>query len=569
MNKYEELSKLRKDGQADGTIPDWYTTAGVQMMYDRYLYQSENIRAQYRRIARQAAKYTKDPKSWEERFFEVLWKGWLSPSSPVLANMGTTRGLAVSCSGQLIDDSIYGFYDSLKETALLTQEGFGTSGYLGHIRPRGTKISRGGRASGVLPVYKMFVQAMRDVAQGTARRGAWAGYIEPEHGDFYELVNFIKNNPDDANIGWNITDAFIEGLDNGDLDFLDRYQTMMAMKMIIGKGYFYFIDKVNRLRPMAYVINNLFVKASNLCSEISLFSDEDHTYTCVLSSMNISKYHEWKDTDAVYVSTVFLDCVASDFIERAKKIRGLEKAVRFTEKGRALGLGSCGFHTYLQDNMIAWGSPECFAFNDEVFGHINRESLRASQDLAKEYGEPEWCRGLGIRNTHRMTQPPTKSTAAIMGGISEGVNPDPAMVFTQLTSAGEIDRANAALLRIMKARNVYDEVHMQELRDASGSVQGVDWLDDREKYIFRTAFEINQYDIIDLASARQMHTDQGQSINLFFNHDADEGYISEVHEYAFNDPFITSLYYIYSSSGVGAASGEKKAPEPVVCEACQ
>lgn len=217
--------------------------------------------------------------------------------------------------------------------------------------------------------------------------------------------------------------------------------------------------------------------------------------------------------------------------------------------------------------MIPWGSPECFIFNDEVYGHIDRESLRASQDLAKEYGEPEWCKGLGVRNTHRMTQPPTKSTAAIMGGISEGGNPDPAMVFTQLTSAGEIDRANAALLRIMKARNVYDDEHMQELRDASGSVQGVNWLTDFEKLVFRTAFEISQYDIIDLASARQMHTDQGQSINLYFGSDANEEEISAVHEYAFNDPFITSLYYIYSNSGVGAASGEKK--EPVVCEACQ
>lgn len=560
-NMYEELSQERKQLQKDGLLPDWYTTGGWQMFKDRYMYGVDNARDQYRRIARTAAAHMPDSDVWEERFFQLLWKGWLSPSTPVLANMGTDRGMPVSCSGQFIDDSIFGFYDSLKETAILTQEGFGTSGYLGHIRQRGSKIARGGRASGVLPVYKMFVQAMRDVAQGTARRGAWAGYIEPEHGDFYELATFIKNNPDDANVGWVITDAFIEGLNNGDIDFLDRYQTMMVMKMILGKGYFFFPDKVNRLRPMAYVINKLFVTASNLCSEIALFSDADHTYTCVLSSMNAAKYNEWKDTDAVFWATVFLDCVASEFIKKAKKIRGLEKAIRFTEKGRALGLGVCGFHTHLQQNRLPFDSTEAFAFNDELFSHIREKSLAASRFLADLFGEPEWCKGLGIRNTHRIAIAPTKSTALIMGGVSEGINPDPAMTFIQPTAAGEIDRANAEILILMKARGVYDDAHMQELTDAQGSIQGVDWLTDHEKDVFKTAFEINQKAIIQMASARQMYIDQGQSVNLFFDADEDEEYISEIHEMAFNDPFITSLYYNYSKAGVQASKGE--------CEACQ
>lgn len=558
---YEELSQERKQLQKDGLLPEWYTTGGWQMFKDRYMYGVDNARDQYRRIAKTAAAHMPDSDVWEERFFQLLWKGWLSPSTPVLANMGTDRGMPVSCSGQFIDDSIFGFYDSLKETAILTQEGFGTSGYLGHIRQRGSKIARGGRASGVLPVYKMFVQAMRDVAQGTARRGAWAGYIEPEHGDFYELATFIKNNPDDANVGWVITDAFIEGLNNGDIDFLDRYQTMMVMKMILGKGYFFFPDKVNRLRPMAYVINKLFVTASNLCSEIALFSDADHTYTCVLSSMNAAKYNEWKDTDAVFWATVFLDCVASEFIMKAKKIRGLEKAVRFTEKGRALGLGVCGFHTYLQENRMPFDSTEAFAFNDQLFSQIHQQSLAASQMLADLFGEPEWCKGLGVRNTHRIAIAPTKSTALIMGGVSEGINPDPAMTFIQPTAAGEIDRANAEILVIMKARGVYDDAHMQELTDAQGSIQGVDWLTEHEKEVFKTAFEINQKAIIQMASARQMYIDQGQSVNLFFDADEDEEYISEIHEMAFNDPFITSLYYNYSKAGVQASKGE--------CEACQ
>lgn len=560
-NIYEALSSERKVLQEQGLLPDWYTTGGYQMFRDRYLYQAETPYEQYRRIARTAAKHMpEDKEMWEERFFQLLWKGWVSPSTPVLANMGTDRGMPVSCSGQVIDDSIFGFFDSLKETAVLTQEGFGTSGYLGAIRQRGSKIARGGRASGVLPVYKMFVQAMRDVAQGTARRGAWAGYIEPTHGDFYELANFIKNNPDDANIGWVIRDAFVEGLDNGDIDFLDRYQTMMVMKMILGKGYFFFPDKVNRLRPMAYVINNLFVQASNLCSEIALFSDADHTFTCVLSSMNAAKYDEWKDTEAVYWATVFLDCVAEEFLTKSRGVRGMENAVRFTEKGRALGLGVCGFHTYLQEHRFPFDSTEAFAFNDELFAKLDADSLRASQWMAKLLGEPLWCKGLGVRNTHRIAVAPTKSTALIMGGVSEGINPDPAMTFTQPTAAGEIDRANPTLLKLMKQLGVYDKKHMQELTDAQGSVQGVDWLTDHDKKVFKTAFEINQKAIIQMASARQMYIDQGQSVNLFFDADEDEEYISEIHEIAFKDPFITSLYYNYSKAGIQAAKGE--------CEAC-
>lgn len=555
-NLYEELSKERKQLQEEGKLPEWYTTGGWQMFKDRYMYGVDNAYDQYRRIARTAAAHTQSPDSWEERFFELFWKGWLSPSTPVLANMGTNRGMPVSCSGQYIHDSIYGFKDAELETCVLTQEGFGTSGYLGDIRPRGAKISRGGKASGVLPVYKDFVQAMRDVAQGTARRGAWAGYIEPEHGDFYELLNFIKNNPDDANIGWVITDKFINALEAGDPDMIDRYQEILQMKMITGKGYFFFSDKVNRLRPTAYVANDLFVKASNLCSEIALFSDAEHTFTCVLSSMNAAKYDEWKNTDAAYVATVFLDCVASEFIQKADNVLGLDKAVRFTKKGRALGLGVCGFHTYLQSHSMPFDSVEAFAFNDELFSHIRSQAELATKDMAVWWGEPEWCKGLGRRNTHLMAIAPTKSTALIMGGISEGINPDPAMTFTQMTSAGEIDRANPILLQLMKDRGVYDKKHMQELTDSQGSVQGVTWLTDHEKEVHRTAFEINQKAIIQMASARQMYVDQAQSINLFFDANEDEGYISEIHEMAFKDPFITSLYYCYSKAGVTAAKGE-------------
>jgi ribonucleoside-diphosphate reductase alpha chain len=563
VDLYELLSEERKAHQEAGLLPVWYSTAGWQMFKDKYLYETDSVKGQFERIARTAAKHLRGiglEQDAYEAFFEMLWKGWLSCSTPVLANMGTTRGMPVSCSGGIIEDSVDGFYKARHETACLTKNGFGTSAYLGGIRPRGSKISAGGKASGSLPVFKGFIQDMRDVAQGTARRGAWAGYLEIDHGDFDEIADFINSEPDDANVGWLVSDAFIARLNAGDAEALRRYQKAMKLKMVSGKGYFCFIDKVNAHRPAAYVANGLTVKASNLCNEITLFADEQHTYTCVLSSMNVAKYDEWKDTQAVYWSTIFLDCVAEEFLSRARGVSGLDKAVRFTEKGRALGLGQCGLHTLFQQRLLPFESFQAHMLSQEVARHIDEESLRASKFLASALGEPEWCQGLGIRNTHRIAIAPTKSTALLMGGVSEGINPDPAMSYTQMTSAGEVERVNPALLALMKERGVYTKKHFKTLKDANGSVQLVDWLSDDEKKVFKTGFEINQEAVLRMASARAQFIDQWQSLNLFFAADEDPAWISQMHKQAFNDPNILGLYYIYTQAGVQASKSE--------CEAC-
>lgn len=564
-NIYNKLSEERKELQTQGLVPEWYTTAGFQMFKEKYEYETNgrSVRGQFERIAKTAASYlvgTKYEQEAEGKFFELLWKGWMSPSTPVLANMGTSRGLSVSCSGSTVGDSIDGFYRNLHETAMLTKMGFGTSSYLGDIRPRGSKIAAGGKASGVLPVFKEHVQSMRNVAQGTARRGAWAGYLPMDHGDFDELVDHVMAEPDDANIGWVISDAFIKRLDSGDLEAIRRFQKAMKMKMVTGKGYFCFIDKINRKRPQMYVDQGMFVKASNLCDEITLFSDDDHTFTCVLSSANVYKIDEYKDTDAVFWMTVFLDCVASDLIAKGEGVPGLEKAIRFTKKGRALGLGQCGFHTLLQEKMIPFESFEAQMLSQQIAKHLYEESLRASQDMAKELGEPEWCKGYGLRNTHRIAIAPTKSTALLMGGISEGINPDPAMSFTQMTSAGEVDRLNPVLLKLMKELGVYSKKHVAEITEKQGSVQHVDWLTPEQKAVFKTAFEINQKVIIRMASARGRYVDQWQSLNTFFAADEDPAWIAEVHADAFRDENILGLYYIYTQAGVQASKGE--------CEAC-
>lgn len=558
---YQELSEERKNLQEKGLVPEWFSTSSWQLFSSKYTTKTEkDFKSVAERISKSAAKWTDDPQTWEKKFFNVIWNGWLSCATPVLANMGTDRGCPVSCSGNYISDSVYDFYETQKEIAVLSKNGFGTSSYLGGIRPRGTEIKSGGKASGVLPVLKDFVQLSRDISQGNTRRGAWAGYIEIDHEDFWEIINFLNTSPDDCNIGWIVSDAFIKRLNSGDKKAISRYQKAMKTKMVTGKGYFFFVDKTNKLNPKTYKDQGLKVKASNLCSEIALYSDKEHTYTCVLSSLNLAKYDEWKDTDTIFVSSVFLDCVASEFISIGKEIKGLENAVRFTEKGRALGLGVMGFHTYLQSHMIPFESMDAHFKNIEIFKKIKDEAEKATKWMAENFGEPEWCRGYNRRNTHLIAIAPTLSTAGIMGGVSQGIEPVYKNVYVQGSAAGEMNRINPVFLQLLKDKGIYDDKHINEVIDHNGSVQNVDWLTEEEKKVFKTAFEIDQKVIIRLASVRQQFVDQAQSINLFFSADESEEYISEVHQIAFNDPMIKSLYYIRSESGVQASKGE--------CEAC-
>lgn len=558
------MSEKRKKAQAEGRYPAHFTTGAYQMFEQKYLYQASGFREQAERIAKTAAKHLKNPEliaEYEQKFFNMIWKGWLSCSTPVLANMGTDRGMPVSCSGTIVDDSIESFYDTLAENAVLTQEGFGTAAYLGDIRPRGTEISRGGKASGVLPVLQDYVTMSMKVSQGATRRGSIGLYLPLNHGDFWEVIHFLESEPDSVNIGWCVYDKDLESLNSGDEEMNKRFKKALKAKLVTGKGYFFFPDKVNRHNPQMYKDQGKEVVTSQLCSEICLYADKDHTFTCVLSSLNLGKYDEWKDTTAIFDATVFLDCVASEFIERSEGIKHLQKARLFTIKGRALGLGVAGFSSYLQQKMIPFESLEAHIFNASFFKEMQDKSNAASKWLAEKFGEPEWCEGYGVRNTHIRAIAPTKSTALLIGGVSEGINPDPAMVFTQASAAGEIERVNPVLLKLMKDKGVYTKKNIQQIIDARGSVQGVDWLTEEEKKVFKTAFEIDQRIVLRLASIRGKYLDQWQSLNLFFAAEEEPQYVAKIHQEAFMDEGIRALYYIYSKAGVVAAKD--------VCESCQ
>ena len=556
-NKYEFLSAERKRLQKEGLLPNWYQTGGWGLFKSKYMEGSTSFKNRVEQIAETAAKHApKDGIDWKGKFYEVIWNGWLSPSTPTLANLGTNKGMPVACSGQYIGDSVADFYGELLDTAVLTKNGFGTSGYLGDIRPRGSQIATGGTASGVLPVFQTYVDAMKRVTQGVARRGAWAGYLPIDHPDFNELADWVKNNPDDANVGWTISKDFMESLDSGHPEAIERYQKALKLKMLTGKGYFLFTDKVADARPEMYKAHNLDVKASNLCTEIMLHSGEEETFTCILASMNLEKYDEWKDTDAVFTATVFLDCVVSEFLSMASGKRGFEKAVESTEKSRALGLGVLGWHSLLHKRMIPFESFTARKLNVEIFDGINKKSTEASRYLAGQLGEPAYCQGYGVRNTHRLAVAPTMSTSQLMGGVSQGIEPFIGNVFVQQGAGGETIRVVPELLEIMKREGVYSRETLLEIASHDGSIQHVSWMTEAEKEVFKTAFEIDPYVILNQASERQQYICQGQSINLFFGADDPEEHISAVHKAAFKDKNILSLYYIRTKAGVSASSGE-------------
>jgi ribonucleoside-diphosphate reductase alpha chain len=577
MNKYEQLSHERKQLQLENLAPDWLTTAGYQLLKGKsYLNTAETPSDMYDRIAKRAAELTKfripddfGYDSWYDAFMSTMWMGWLSPSTPVLTNMGNDRGHPISCSGTYLGDSIRSFYQARTEIAQLTQRGYGTSTCVDPVRHRGAPISKGGTANGIMQPASGIVDDMDEITQGTSRRGSCGIYMNPLHQDFDELADQLIANNEGWNIGWNITDEF-DALFEKDFKRADHlWKRMLKVKAMTGKGYYLFLDKVNRHRPEVYKRLGFYIRHSNLCAEILLMSDKDHSFTCVLSSVNAAKYDEWKDTKLIQIATVFLDAVIEDMLIKAKEEPGFERIIAFTEKSRAQGLGILGEATYYQQKMWVFGDFQSIQFNQMLLKTMNQETLVASRLLAEKLGEPEWMKGTGERMSHRLALPPTKSTSVIQGGVSEGINPVFANVYEQDTAGGTVYRINPVLLKLMKERDQYTVETMTRIAEDQGSVQGEGWLTDHEKAVLRTSFEINQETILLMASHRQQIMaegggGQGQSVNLFFTADESEEEIARIHDIAFRDPWIFSLYYIYSLN-----KSMKHQIDKTACEACE
>ena len=553
-NKHEALSLERKQLQEKGRIPQWYSTPAWQMFKSKYLVESEkDVKTRFQVIAKTLAKHlpVEYRDEYESKFYHLMWEGILSPASPVLANTGTDRGTPVSCSGQYIGDSVDSFYTNLRETALLSKNSFGTSGYFGDIRPRGSKIAGGGVANGAKPVIEDFFQCAANISHGGMRVGGFAAFVNMADPVFDECVSSLHLDHKGKNYGWIIDDKFTEQLRQGEPTALAKWQKALHAKLLSGKGYLFLPDKANRHRPQMYKDLGLDIKATNLCTEIMLHSSEEYTYSCILSSLNLYHWDRIKDSTAVFDSMVFLDCLCSEFIKVAEHKPGLEKVLEFTRKGRAVGLGVMGFSTYLQSKLIPYEGLDAMYLNNDIFKHIHDETLRASQWLAETLGEPEWCKGYGVRNTHRTAVAPTKSTAGLLGGMSESVSVDPAWAFTAGSVVGEIARIPPVFLQVMKDKDVYNQATITDIINHVGSVQHVDWLDPLEKLVFKNAFECDPFVTFRYAKQRQKYLCQGQSLNFFIpDNDSTESLLSSLMTACVLDEDILSQYYVYTRSGI-------------------
>ncbi len=554
----EELKALKDAGEA----PQWLQWFSWAMLKEDYLYNCKTPRERYRQISKTAASYLPDnQQEWEDKFFELIWKNWMSPSTPVLGNLGTNRGMAVSCSASIINDTMWDIAYTDYEISMLSSQGFGTAAYL-NVRAGNQPIASGGTTNPTKDWVEMLWKTQSTVNQGALRRGSTAIYLNFWQEDLLDVLPMLETH-DKLHLGVICDDSVKKALSENDPKALNIYRTILTWRARKGKPYIIFIDNAKRQDPHFYITQGLSSKHSNLCTEIFLHTDSDHTLSCVLSSMCGHTFDEWKNTDAVFNATVFLDCIAEDLIVRGSKIKGLERVVRSTVKGRALGLGLLGFHSYLQKHMIPMDDLRAKFHNKIIFSHLNEQSLKASKFLAGWLGEPEWCKGTGLRNSHRLAIAPNTSSAFFSGGQSQGIEPLVANVFTQkLSKVGAVDRMPAQLVKILKDKGQYNAEVISSIVDNKGSVQHLDFLDSDEKAVFKTAYEINQKVLIDLAEQRQVYLCQGQSLNLFFSATEDEAWIHEVHKYAFEQKLLKSLYYVRTMAGITADKDD-------TCLACE
>tara|TARA_B110001450_G_scaffold256535_1_gene287399 strand:+ start:106 stop:1932 length:1827 start_codon:yes stop_codon:yes gene_type:complete len=567
-------------------FPLWANTeVYVKTISAGYLMEGEKPKDAYWRVSTTVARRLNKPEL-ASKFFDYIWKGWLNLASPVLSNTGLERGLPISCFGIDIADSIHDIGAKNLEMMLLAKHGGGVGVGVNQIRPAGSTIAGNGTSDGVVPFCKIYDSTILATNQGSVRRGAASVNIDIEHGDFWEWLEIREPKGDVNRQSLNlhqcvvVPDGFMQKVQEGDPEARKRWIGVLRKRKATGEPYIMYKGNVNRANPDAYKQNGLKVYMTNICSEITLHTDESHSFVCCLSSVNLAKYDEWKNTDLVYTATWFLDGVLDEFIQKAKFMRGFENSVRSAEKGRALGLGVLGWHTYLQERGIPFeGLPAQFETR-KIFSQLRTETEKASRDMALDMGEPLWCKNTGMRNTHLRAIAPTVSNSKLAGNVSAGIEPWAANVFTEQTAKGTFIRKNPALESFLEVINRNSKPTWNKILEDGGSVQGLDFLDDyyvkvatnihdkenlisKKKFdslleiesdhyipvkdIFKTFKEINQLDLVKQAGIRQQYVDQAVSLNLAFPTQADTKFINKVHLEAFKEG-VKTLYYMRTES---------------------
>jgi ribonucleoside-diphosphate reductase alpha chain len=556
---------------AQGHAPEWMTEESLRTLRSGYMLDGETPKTMYRRVAKAAAVYSADSAKWEAKFFDVMWRNWLCPASPVLSNMGTNRGLPISCNSIHVGDSVNSIFDKNLELAMLSKNGAGVGIYLGDVRGRGASIKGNGKSEGVIPWAKIYDTTTVAVSQGSTRRGASALYLPIDHPDVEEFINIRRPTGDpnrrclNTNHGVTISDDWMRKLIAGEPSKRRLWGELLKARVEMGEPYFMFTDAANRANPSCYKHNNLSVKTSNICSEIFLHTDKDHSFVCCLSSLNLVRWDDWRDSDLVATAVRFLDGVIEEYIQKSEGMPGLEASRRSAIKGRAIGIGVLGWHTLLQRRMIPFDSFDAMALNGQVFKRIREAAEAETAVLAKELGEPEWCEGFNRRNTHLLAVAPTVSNSTISGGHSAGIEPLSANIFSQKSANGTFIRKNITLEAALESLGRNTPEVWKSINEYAGSVQHLDFLDEVHKQVFQTAREINQHAIVRQAGQRQRFIDQGQSVNLFFANNSSPQYIHDVHLAAW-ELGLKSLYYLRTEGVIRGDLASRSRDECLACE---
>lgn len=552
----------------------WLTEDSYTFLSRGYLQNGQDPKDRIREIADRAQDILDLP-GFADKFYDYMSRGYYSLSTPVWTNFANERGFPISCFGSNLSDNMASILFTAAEVGMMSKYGGGTSGFFGHLRPRGATITNNGQSSGSVHFVKLFEQIADTVSQGSSRRGRFSAYLPIDHPDIDEFLEIGVEGNDIQNVNHavTVTDEWMREMVAGDRDKRQVWAKVLQRRVEMGYPYIFFTDTVNKNKPEWYA--DYPISHSNLCSEIALPDNDKWSFVCNLSSMNLLHYHEWKETDAVETMIYFLDAVMSEFIEKLETMKEsdqleyseafkfMERAYQFAKDNRALGLGVLGWHSFLQSHMIAFESVEASLLNEEIHKTIAERAQHASKELAERYGEPEVMKGTGYRNATTMAIAPTTSSAFIIGQVSQSIEPLFSNYYVKDMSKIKTTVKNRYLTELLEEKGKNTPEVWDNIKKHDGSVQQLSFLSEEEKNVFKTFAEINQYEIINQASVRQKFIDQSQSLNIMINPamtSAKE--INQLHIYAWEQG-IKSLYYQHSTSAA------QEFYRSTVCLACE
>ena len=571
------------------------TDSGKTILKDRYLLPTE---ASPQDGFARAAKTFADDQAHAQRLYDYASKLWFMFSTPILSNGGTTRGLPISCFLNYVDDSREGLADHYTENIWLSSMGGGIGGYWGNVRSQGMATSIGNKTTGVIPFMHVVDSQMTAFHQGATRRGSYASYMDVSHPEIVEFIEMRKPTGGDIHRknlnlhhGINVTDAFMEAVQKGEawnlvdphtkqviktIDARTLWIKILETRIATGEPYISFIDTVNAALPESQKKLGLKFNHSNLCSEITLPTAKDRTAVCCLSSVNLEYFDEWKDNKLFIEDLVrMLDNVLEHFITSAPSY--MWRAVNSARCERAIGLGTMGLHSYFQKREVAMDGEKSKDINDFIFKHIHNEAQAANEKLGAERGSPADMEGTGLRHSHVIAIAPNASSSVICGGTSPSIEPLRANAFSQKTLSGTFLMKNKYLERVLLKHDRNNKEVWKSIVTNGGSVQHLDFLSDEEKAVFKTAIEMNQRHLVDLAADRQQYICQSQSLNLFLPPDVDTKTLHGIHLRAWKGK-VKTLYYMRSqalkkvenlSSKIERTIRQDYQQEEAACVACE